>query len=147
MPSKGVLSVCCGPGEMTCAGTGMVSMLPTVNPDLFKVEGGNVQVPQKLLERAHPDLHRANVTRILKLPDGTFQIEAMQHMTSHVSPCCLCLNIPAATGHSVVLLSLKCLAPEVPPCLALLLCYLEQYGPQQSAFLTSIPPVNLVNVT
>ena len=91
MPSKGVLLICCGPGEMTCSGTGMVSMLPTVNPDLFKVEGGNVQVPQKLLEHAHPDLHRANVTRILKLPDGTFQIEAMQHMTSHVSFMCMCL--------------------------------------------------------
>lgn len=61
-------------------------MLPTVNPDLFKIEGGNVQVPQKLLEHAHADLHKANVTKVIQLPAGTFQIEARQMSTSHVSP-------------------------------------------------------------
>jgi len=77
------------------ADAGMVSMLPTVNPDLFKVDGGNVQVPQLLLEHAHPDLHKTNVTKVVKSSAGTFQIETQD--SSHVgsvyciSPhtCCL----------------------------------------------------------
>lgn len=70
------------------AAAGMVSMLPTVNPDLFKVDGGNVQVPQMLLEHAHPDLHKTNVTKIVKSSDGTFQIETQD--SSHVgSECCI----------------------------------------------------------
>lgn len=57
---------------------GMVSMLPTVVNDLFKIEGGNVQVPEKLLDHAHANLHHANVTIIQRLPDGTYQIEATE---------------------------------------------------------------------
>ena len=71
------------------ADAGMVSMLPTVNPDLFKIDGGNVQVPQLLLEHAHPDLHKTNVTKIVKSSDGTFQIETQD--SSHVgSVYCIC---------------------------------------------------------
>lgn len=63
---------------------GMVSMLPTVNPDLFKIDGGNVQVPQMLLDHAYPDLHKTNVTKIVKSSDGTFQIETRHQDSSHV---------------------------------------------------------------
>ncbi|DBB04108.1 hypothetical protein WJX77_009419 [Trebouxia sp. C0004] len=63
---------------------GMVSMLPTVNPDLFKIDGGNVQVPQMLLDHAHPDLHKSNVTKIVKSSDGTFQIKTLHQESSHM---------------------------------------------------------------
>ena len=63
-------------------------MLPTVNPNLFKVDGGNVQVPQKLLEHARADMHKANVTKVIKLADGTYQIDALYQSTSRVSCSC-----------------------------------------------------------
>ena len=57
--------------------SGMVSMLPTVVNDLFQIEGGNMQVPQKLLEYADVLLHRAStVTHITDL-DGHYQIQAV----------------------------------------------------------------------
>ena len=65
-------------GKPRCCCAGMVSMLPTVVNDLFKIEGGNVQVPEKLLHHAHASLHRANVTVVQRLPDGTYQFEATQ---------------------------------------------------------------------
>ena len=60
-------------------------MLPTVNPNLFKIDGGNVQIPQKLLEHARADMHQANVTKVIKLADGTYQIHALYQSTSRVS--------------------------------------------------------------
>ena len=66
---------------------GLVSMLPTVNPDLFKIDGGNVQVVHKLLESAQPELRVANVTHVTRLPNGTFTIQSSQH--SMVQVCCL----------------------------------------------------------
>ena len=67
---------------------GMVSMLPTVNPDLFKIDEGNVQVAQKLLEYAQPELSTANVTQISKLPNGSYTIESSQGSAAQVRPSC-----------------------------------------------------------
>ncbi|KAL3154565.1 hypothetical protein ABBQ32_014022 [Trebouxia sp. C0010 RCD-2024] len=60
---------------------GMVSMLPTVVNKLFQIEGGNVQLPKKILEYAHPHMTTANVTHISRLPDGSYTITS-QHRDS-----------------------------------------------------------------
>ena len=75
-------------GVVVCFLAGMVSMLPTVNPDLFKIDEGNVQVAQKLLEYAHPELVTANVTHISKLPNGSYTIESSQGSTVQVRRTC-----------------------------------------------------------
>ena len=58
---------------------GMVSMLPTVDNDLFQIEGGNVQVPKKLLDYSHAHMTTANVSHVTRLPNGSYTI------TSHGS--------------------------------------------------------------
>ena len=64
-------------------------MLPTVDNDLFQIEGGNVQVPQKLLDYAHAHMTAANVSHVTRLPDGSYTITSRQHgstqVRSHVS--------------------------------------------------------------
>lgn len=54
----------------------MVSMLPTVDNDLFKISGGNAQVPQRLLQHADVHMCNASVTRIVKLESGSYQLKA-----------------------------------------------------------------------
>ena len=59
-------------------------MLPTVVNNLFKIEGGNMQVPQKLLEYANVLLHHdSTVTHILGL-NGRYQIRAEHHGSATV---------------------------------------------------------------
>lgn len=109
------------------ADAGMVSMLPTVNPDLFKIDGGNVQVPQMLLDHAHPDLHKTNVTKIVKTSAGTFQIETQD--SSHVGSvycisqhtCCLLQSCYGIVNETLVVLPLLTLIGE----LCMLLCCLR----------------------
>lgn len=63
---------------------GMVSMLPTVVNDLFQIEGGNVQVPRKLLDYAHAHMTIANVSHITRLPNGSYTITSRQHAATQV---------------------------------------------------------------
>ena len=63
---------------------GMVSMLPTVVNDLFQIEGGNVQVPKKLLDHAGAHITTANVTQISRLPNGSYTITSRQHASTQV---------------------------------------------------------------
>ena len=69
-------------------------MLPTVNNDLFKVEGGNAQVPEQLLQHASVQLCNASVTHIIKSEDGTFQVKATGKDTPQVSEQTKLLNGP-----------------------------------------------------
>lgn len=65
-------------------------MLPTVVNDLFKIDGGNAQVPEQLLQHAHVKMHNASVTAIMKLKDGSFQLQAHGTDASEVwyTVCC-----------------------------------------------------------
>lgn len=65
---------------------GMVSMLPTVDNDLFQIEGGNVQVPKKLLDYAHAHMTTANVSHVTRLPNGSYTITSRQHGSTQVRP-------------------------------------------------------------
>ena len=59
-------------------------MLPTVVNDLFQIEGGNVQVPKKLLDNAGARMMTANVTKISRLPTGAYTITSQQHAITQV---------------------------------------------------------------
>ena len=65
--------------------SGMVSMLPTVDNSLFKISGGNAQVPDQLLQHAMVQMCNASVTEIVKLDSGRYQLKA-QGSDAHQVP-------------------------------------------------------------
>ena len=75
---------------------GMVSMLPTVVNDLFQIEGGNVQVPKKLLDNAGARMMTANVTKISRLPTGAYTITSRQHAITQVHSICHLRLVPCS---------------------------------------------------
>ena len=90
-------------------------MLPTVVNDLFQIEGGNVQVPQKLLEYAGAHMTTANVTQITRLPNGSYSITSRQHASTQVHSALisgfvalLCLHFVSFTGCLIWCSSLPC---------------------------------------
>lgn len=60
-------------------------MLPTIDPDLFQIKGGNMQLPQRLLQRSNVSLHRpAIVQSVEALHAGNYQLEVIEQSGSKV---------------------------------------------------------------
>lgn len=78
--SSALKNLCIGtsdePNERLMMLAGMVSMLPTVDNSLFKIDGGNAQVPEHLLQHAMVQMCNASVTEIVKLDSGRYQLKA-----------------------------------------------------------------------
>ena len=129
---------------------GMVSMLPTVNPDLFKIDGGNVQVPQMLLDHAHPDLHKANVTRIVRSSDGTFHIETLQQGSSHVgSVYCICQHIAVCCNPAMALSINLSVVPRLLTLIAdlcMLHCHMLSYLVYQFDVQRNVSPTLIASI-
>lgn len=91
-------------------------MLPTVVPKLFQVEGGNVQVPKKLLEWAQPHLTIANVTHIYRLSNGSYTITSQHHASNQV--CwflCIehCSAVRCQSAETVTYVLCSCIAASI----------------------------------
>lgn len=90
-------------------------MLPTVVNDLFQIEGGNVQVPKKLLEYAGAHMTTANVTQITRLRNGSYSITSRQHASTQVHSASIssfvalrCIRFVSFKGCFILCSSLPC---------------------------------------
>lgn len=52
-------------------------MLPTVDNDLFRIKGGNSQVPKQLLQQSNAQLCNATVTGVVKLQGNAYQLKGV----------------------------------------------------------------------
>ena len=60
-------------------------MLPTVDNDLFRISGGNSQLPKQLLQQANALLCNATVTGVAKLQGNAYQLKG----TDQTQVCCI----------------------------------------------------------
>lgn len=69
----------------------MVSLLPTIDGRLFKIEGGNRLLPERLIRAANASLHQGvTVTRVHKTQDGLF---TLQHRSSSADELVKVINV------------------------------------------------------
>ena len=63
----------------------MVSLLPTADPRLFHIEGGNAQIVERLLQYANASVALGTrITAVQRHANGSY---SLQLATSHLSEC------------------------------------------------------------